>query len=408
MVRKIAFDALKKIIIEQQYANMVLKNIKNDNMSLITNLTYGTLQNYDYCSYQWKEYLKSPVKKEIEILINLAVYQHIFLDNTPDYAIVNETTQIATSLFDGRYKGLINAILRKVINNPTKLIQAHASLSDLSVLYSFKPWILAMWEKQYGTEAMHEFAKSSNQAPSLYCKFNPLNGNQMPNDLQLSETDVEGCFKATSELLHHPALKRGDFIIQDKNAQRVGHFIPITQNQRVLDGCAAPGGKSVSMAIKTNNQSEIIAVDVHAHRVELIDQLIKKTNATCVHTSLGDVREYASKQPEQSFDGVLIDAPCSGLGVLKRKPEIKMFIQPEDIDTLVTLQREILDSVVDIIKVDGWLVYATCTINKKENERQAAYFLSKHPNFIQLDQQFCNPYTTSADGFYMVKFKRIS
>lgn len=163
MIRKIAFDALKKVIIEKQYATMVLKNIKHDNISLITNLMYGTLQHYEYCSFQWKEYTKTPVKKEIEILMNLAVYQWMFVDKAPDYAIVNETTKIANNLFDGRYKGLVNAILRKVMDKPSKVIEPTASLSDLSVLYSFQPWILAMWKKQYGHKQMVEFATSRDR-----------------------------------------------------------------------------------------------------------------------------------------------------------------------------------------------------------------------------------------------------
>lgn len=408
MIRKIAFDALKKIIIEKQYANMVLKNIKHENISLITNLVYGTLQQYDYCTFQWEEYTKTTVKKEIEILLNLAVYQRMFIDKAPDYAVVNETTKIAHTLFDGRYKGLVNAVLRKVMKHPIKVIEPTKDRPQLSTLYSFQEWILAMWEKQYSYDEMIEFASSSNKVPSLYCKLNTLKGDNFPEDLVCRHTEVEGCYQATSELLHHPAFMQGDVLIQDKNAQQVGHFIPIKENERVLDACAAPGGKSVSMAIKTNNTCEIVAMDIHPHRVELIEQLIQKTKATCINPLVGDVVEYASNQPAQSFDGVLIDAPCSGLGVLKRKAEIKMFIKPEDIDALVKLQQEMLDSVVNIIKVNGWLVYATCTINKKENERQAERFLRIHDNYVQVDEKFCNPHTTSADGFYMVKFKRIS
>jgi 16S rRNA (cytosine967-C5)-methyltransferase len=408
MIRKIAFDALKKIIIDKQYANMVLKNIKHDNINLITFLIYGTLQHYDYCTYQWKDYAKTPVKKEIEILLNLAVYQRMFVDKAPDYAIVNETTKIANTLFDGRYKGLVNALLRKAMAQPIRIIEPTASLGELSVLFSFKEWVMTMWKKQYGYEKMIDFATSSNQAPSIYCKLNTLKTSKLPNDLELSETDVKGCYKATSEVLHHPAFITGEILIQDKNAQEVGHFIPIVPFERVLDGCAAPGGKSLSMAIKTNNQCEIVAVDIHPHRVELIQELVTKTNATSIIPLQANIIEYAKTQPTQSFDGVLIDAPCSGLGVLKRKPEIKMFLQPEDIDSLVILQREILDSVTDLIRVNGWLVYATCTLNTKENEKQAAYFIENYPNYVQEDEQFCDPSQTSADGFYMVKFKRIS
>lgn len=408
MIRKQAFDALKKIIIEKQYANQVLKNIKHDNINLITLMIYGTLQQYDYCLFQWKDHIKKPVKKEVEILINLAIYQHLFVDKTPNYAIVNETTKIANTLFDGRYKGLVNAILRKVISQPRKDPQFEDALANLSIMHSFQPWILAMWEKQYGHQSMINFAMSSNQAPAMYCKLNTLKATEFPADLPLQPTDVEGCFLTTSEVLFHPAFLDGQILIQDKSAQQVGHFIPIAKGERILDGCAAPGGKSLSMAIKTNNECDILAVDVHPHRVDLINELVNKTQASSITAIHHDVIEYAKSQPEKSFDGILIDAPCSGLGVLKRKPEIKMFISPSDIDHLVMLQQEILDSVAPLVRKGGWLVYATCTINSKENEKQADYFIKNHPDFIQEEDQFIDPSTTHADGFYMVKFKRIS
>lgn len=408
MIQQVTFDVLKKSIIEKKYANIALKQIDHPNIALITQLVYGTIQNYRFCLYQWEDLIKTHPKKEIEILINLAVYQMFFINKMPDYAIVDESTKIAGKLFDGRYKAFVNAILRKLSTQDLKYPPLTHTIESLAIIHSFPSWILHMWNKQYGEKAMRDFAMISHEPPKIYVKENNLSPFQDLDELSLIPTQVKGCYIAERSILKHVALKEGHVIIQDKNAQQVSHFTPIKAHEKVLDACAAPGGKSISMAIKTEDQCEIVAVDIHPHRVKLIDELIHKTKIKSIRTMIADATDLSAYFSEGSFDGVLVDAPCSGLGVLRRKPDIKLFITPEDLDQIIQLQQDILLSVASLVKVGGWLVYATCTINKKENEKQAMWFLRKHENFVKIEEQFLDPYKTDADGFYMVKFIRIS
>ena len=405
-MRKIAFDVLRKVIIDQKYANVALKNVDHPNVALITQLVYGTLQNYEYCKAHWQPFVSKPLKKDIEILLTLSVYQWIFIDKTPDYAIVNETIEIAKRLFDGRYQKVVNAVLRNVFLQPILSLPFDTN-ENIALMTSFPLWIINLWEKQYGKELMLDFALSSNEASTIYVKENPF-VSLVEDDSHLEKTDVQGCFAVNRTFLSSRAFALGKYIVQDKNAQLVAHFVDAKPNDVILDACAAPGGKSVSMAIKMNNQGKIIALDVFEHRLQLIQQLIRKTKMDSIKPTLQDATKAHETFKEETFDGVLVDAPCSGLGVLKRKPEIKHFIKPSDLDQLVTLQQEILKSVALLVKVGGWLVYSTCTINKKENEKQSEYFLNKFPQYEKIEEKFINPKTSEADGFYMVKYKRTS
>jgi 16S rRNA (cytosine967-C5)-methyltransferase len=408
MEKQIAFNVLRKVMIDQQYANIALKQINHLNIALITQLVYGTIQNYQFCFYQWQHLMKSKPKKEIEILINLAVYQKIFVDKLPDYAIVDEANKIAERLFDGRYKRFVNAILRQTFEQEQRVPPFPDSLDAISINYSFPKWLLAMWQKQYGYNAMRQFIEVSHQPPRLYVKINTLKESIDLKELQLLETDVLGCYLADRSLLKSEAFLNGHVLIQDKNAQQVSLFTPIKPHERVLDACAAPGGKSISMAIKALNQGEIIAVDIHQHRVELIEQLIERTGASMVKPKMADATKLQLEYGLESFDGVLVDAPCSGLGVLRRKPDIKQFIKPDDLDQIIALQQDILANVALLVKVGGWLVYATCTMNTKENEKQTVWFLDNFTQFEKQQEHFLDPSITDADGFYMVKFVRIS
>ena len=395
-------------MIEKQYANIVLKQIKHDNIALITQLVYGTIQNYQFCLYQWQHLAQSKPKKEIEVLINLAIYQKLFVDKLPDYAIVDESNKLSSKLFDGRYKQFVNAILRSTFDQEIHVPPDIESIEGMSIMHSFPKWLLSMWEKQYGYAAMTQFVQASHLPSHLYVKLNQLKAPIDIEKLHLTASDVKGCYIADRQILKSDAFLKGQVIIQDKNAQQVSLFTPIQPFDRVLDACAAPGGKSVSMAIKANNQGEIIALDIHPHRVALIQQLVEKTGTTIVKPIVADATMLGERFSPETFDGVLVDAPCSGLGVLRRKPDIKLFITPQDLDQIILLQQAILMSVAPLVKVGGWLVYATCTMNKKENEKQAQWFLEQFNQFEMQQEQFLDPSITDADGFYMVKFVRIS
>ena len=196
-------------------------------------------------------------------------------------------------------------------------------------------------------------------------------------------------------------------LIQDENSQRVCVFADVKPGEKVLDVCSAPGTKTVQLAAMMQNQGSILALDIHSHRIKLVEQLVEKSGATIISTKVADATNLPVDIKEGMFDTVLIDAPCSGLGVLRRKPDIKMTIQPADLDGIQKLQEAILNESSACVKVGGHLVYATCTINKKENQLQVQSFLSTHPQFELVDQQQYLPHQNDGDGFYMAKLIRV-
>ncbi len=404
-MRKTAFEILRKVLMERQYANLLLKAYDHPNINMITQIVYGTLQNYRYCRYQWEPFIKDSLKPEIEILLSMSVYQHLFLDKTPDYAIVDEANELSKQLYKGAYRKLVNAVLRRTFSSPKRAIEGDFN-QQMAIEHSFDDWLINLWDKQYGRDLMVDFASSSNETPAIYVKENPLIQVEVDQS-DFEPCDVKGCYKVNRFFFESEAFKQGKFFVQDKNAQVVSQFVDAKPGDVILDACAAPGGKSLSMAIKMHNQGKIYALDIYPHKIKLIQDKVKVTQLDSIIALQHDASLAYEIFDDESLDGILVDAPCSGLGVLKRKPEIKHFITPQALDDLVELQRSILKGVALSLKVGGWLVYSTCTMNKKENEYQAKWFLENFNQFEQVDERFLNPKKTCADGFYMVKFMRV-
>jgi 16S rRNA (cytosine967-C5)-methyltransferase len=216
-----------------------------------------------------------------------------------------------------------------------------------------------------------------------------------------------GSLIADPKVVKHDIFTSGKVIIQDENSQRVCVFADVKPNEIVLDVCSAPGTKTVQLAALMQNKGKILAVDIHPHRIKLVDQLVERSGATIISTLVADATNLPSDLKQKMFDTVLIDAPCSGLGVLRRKPDIKMTIMPSDLDGIQKLQESILNESSACVKVGGQLIYATCTINKKENQLQVQSFLSTHPDFELTDQQQFLPHQSDGDGFYMAKLIRV-
>jgi len=413
IAREEAYHILTQVVVHKQYANLLLKNCKGDpvDMPLITRIVYGTLQHYRYLEYQWSDLISKRPPEEIVVLINLSVYQRYMMDKIPPYAIINEAVSIAKKNLKGQYAGLVNAILRQVLTRHSRPIILENKAEQLAIETSHPVWLVHMWRKQLGDEVTEIICHKDNLTPPLFVRVNTLKSDineVMETGLFTVSDESLGSLIADPKVVKHDIFTSGKVIIQDENSQRVCEFAGVKPNEIVLDVCSAPGTKTVQLAAMMQNKGKILAVDIHPHRIKLVDQLVERSGATIISTLVADAANLPSELKQEMFDTVLIDAPCSGLGVLRRKPDIKMTIQPADLDGIQKLQEAILNESSACVKVGGQLIYATCTINKKENQLQVSNFLSTHPQFELIGQQQYLPHQSEGDGFYMAKLIRVS
>ena len=394
------YRALYEVIVHQVYSNLYLKNnlyqVDCKDQALATNIFYGTIQNYSFCQYVWKQYAHYKVSDKIDVLLSMSVYQLIFLDKVPSYAIVNEAIEIAKKE-EQRSKGFVNAILRKI--NKNKINYPENEFNRLSIQYSLPVWLLKMWDKQYGSMQMRNMLPYCNQIMPLYIRYNPN------YTFETTYEHICGTLYKTNlnQIANNQLYKDGKISVQDEGSYQICLFLDIKENMNVLDCCAAPGTKSMAIAEMLHHSGHVDCIELHEHRKELIEKDIQRLSLNNVSCFCQDARDLSSFL---EYDRVLCDVPCSGYGVLSRKPDIKLKMKPEDMDTLIPLQYEILESASKHVKKGGILVYSTCTINKKENEKQIEKFIENHSNYECLEMKTIFP-QKEKDGFYMAKLKRI-
>ena len=323
------------------------------------------------------------------------------MDSIPSYAVIFEAVEIAGK----SEKEFVNAVLRKVQSQGIRKPEGN-TIEELAVLTSHPLWILQLWKAHYGFETMKEIALH-NQEPSLvYGRVNTLKCKktevaQMP-DVRMLEDD---CFFYAGVLQRTELFLKGMVLIQDRHSQKVVRKLDVLPGMQVLDACAAPGTKTQQIACLMKNQGKIVATDLYEARCHLIDELMNRTGVSIVSAKQNDAT-ISGRFAGESFDRILIDAPCSGLGDLSHKPEIRWHLEPTSIDELVRTQEAILDANADYLRVGGILVYSTCTLNRKENEQQIKKFLAKHSDYVLLEEETLFPMIDDADGFYYAKLKR--
>ncbi len=413
--RQKAYELLKEIMINDQYSNLLLRKelsgFNDLDKSFITQIVYGTLQNYRFVRYQWQKFVSDKLEEEISVLLDMTFYQLCFLDKIPAYACIDEAVEISKKVAHQKYTKLVNAVCRRFLRESNQDILVEDEYENLSILYSHPVWLVKMWSKQYGKNVMldllsHNLNKQevSARVNTIKCSMSKLLEDKLFYQTSLSENGV----KYDGNIVQTDAFKKGWIIIQDEASQLVAEFLNPQKNTRILDVCSAPGTKTSHMAAIMENQGEIIACDLHQHRLDLVDQSCLKNGVNIVTIKCLDARFSHENFESESFDSILVDAPCSGLGTIRHKADIKMRILPSDLDEIQRLQKEILSSVVNLLKIGGTLVYSTCTLNKKENEKQIEAFLKENSNYELTDEKLILGYLEETDGFYMAKLKRIA
>mgnify|MGYP004702619225 CR=1 FL=1 len=401
--RELAYEVLVNAIKHRSYINLQLKGVQHPDMAFVNALVYGVMQNSLQLQHLFHPFATKQIDVEIDVICMISGYQKHYMRQIPDYAIKAEALKLCDKHVPYAKK-FVNAMLERIFKATLTKAINHEDIQGLSLETSFQPWILKMWQSHYGAKFAYDFATFSNTPSDL---FGFVHYDLKEKLKDYGEPMGEWAFKADKTIIQHPDFLSKKVFIADIHAQKVGFNTPIKPNDRVLDACGAPGGKSLMMAMKVKDKADIVCADIAPHRLALVNQTLRLAQINSVTTQVLDATQTHEFYPPNSFDGILVDAPCSGLGVLRRKPEIKMFITPQDIDNLVKTQAEILNSCALCVKPQGWLVYSTCTLNKKENEKQIESFLTLHEDFICESIMPFDSFSTGGDGFFMATLRKI-
>ena len=415
MARIHAYRILNQYFEDESFLNIALNEelkkseLKREDKDLCTTIVYGTIQNLLAIQYQLQPYIKGKrVKKKIKTLLYLSLYQLMYLDKIPEYAVINEAVNIAKKQGYQTSK-FVNAVLRNFVRNERRSLEGLDELERISIETSHPLWMVKMFNKQYGLEKTKKICLEDNTPPTRSGRVNTLKASK-------EELLKEGCFKegtlSKDALLYDKGnlaltsyFKEGKVTIQDESSQLVARLLDPQKTDYVLDMCSAPGSKTTHLSALMENQGKIEAYDLYEHKVKLVEYNLRRLGVKNVHMQAGDSTKLKEVYSEKTFDRILLDAPCSGFGVLKRKPEIK-YHDSSIMDGLVSLQELLLENAYYLLKNDGTMVYSTCTINKKENELMIQKFIEKHPDMEVIKQRTILNYEYHTDGFFMCKMKK--
>jgi len=412
--RKVAVTALLKIERDAAYSNITLNSVFKElelssaDKALVSALVYGVLDRKITLDYVLSRFMKTPLKKTAPYTLTVlrtALYQIMYMDKIPQSAAVNEAVKLIKNSKESRNSGFVNAVLRAALR-ADNLLPEGESLEALSVRFSCPEFIVKSFLKDYGVENTKNLLKESLETPPLTIRVNTaktdaatLKEKLSENNIDFCETEIDNCliFKKGFDISSNPLYKDGLFYAQDKASQTAVKVLAPEENQRVLDMCAAPGGKSFTMANLMKNSGEIVACDLYEARVKLIADSAKRLGLDIIKPTVNDATQYNEKLGE--FDCILCDVPCSGLGVLRRKPEIK-YKNEFDFTALEDIQYQILCNAVKYLKKGGKILYSTCTLRCAENENIVNRFQKEHTGFEKVYEHTFMPHIDNTDGFY--------
>ena len=428
-VKQVAINLISQVD-KGAYSNIALNetfktlNINSKEKAFMTEIFYGVLRNKKFLDYIIEKNTKEIKKEWIRNLLRISIYQITFMDSD-NKGIVWEATELAKK-YSIAISKFINGTLRNYLRNKDSELKNLADEKNYEVLYSIPKWFYNILEKQYRNENLKQAITSLKKVPYLSVRVNKLKYTEKEFEEFLKEKDIQIIKKVDTVyyvnsglIINSEEFKTGKIIAQDASSYLAAKNLGAMPNELVLDICAAPGGKTAVLAENMENRGEIIAIDIHQHKIKLIDTNMKKLGIDIVKATVMDARNV-NKQGRK-FDKILVDVPCSGYGVIRKKPEILYSKNRENIEELAKLQLEILNSAADILKDGGELIYSTCTITDEENTNNIEKFLKEREEFkveklyipknVSGDYDslggFCINYKEEImDNFYIIKLKK--
>ena len=426
--REIILETLLSITRDGQYSHIALKNVLDTYQYLdkkerafITRVVDGTLERMielDYIINQFSKVKVNKMKPVIRTIMRSSVYQMKYMDSVPDSAVCNEAVKLSVKKGFVNLKGFVNGVLRNIsrglseISYPSKETNA---AEYISVKYSLPMWFVEQWMKEYDLETIERMGEEflKEKPTSIRCNLNQISREELKKELEAEGVKVE----VVDELPYALAIsgydylgklksfQRGVFSVQDLSSMQVAHWASPKKDDQIIDVCAAPGGKSIHLAEMLAGTGNVQARDLTEYKVGLIQENIYRSGLTNIEAIVWDATVLDEKAKEKA-DIVIADLPCSGLGVLGKKTDLKYKMTEAMQSDLVKLQREILSVVFSYVKPGGKLLYSTCTIHKGENEENTAWFLKNHPEFRLVKEKQMLPGISGGDGFYIAMLEK--
>ena len=344
------------------------------------------------------------------------MYQIFFLDRVPNSAAVNESVELAKKINIGSGK-FVNAVLRNAVREPEKAKFPTNDTAEAVALSMFHPqWLIERWIEQFGIEQTKEICLADNKEPPLTLRVNALKTSRVEVLESLKSQNIvarpstlttEGIIvdSGAGSLDNLAILQQGFCQVQDESSMLVAHELDPQPGEFIIDCCAAPGGKATHIAELMKNSGQILAFDIHEHKIKQIKSNAARLGIKIIKPILLDAREIGSKFKDKA-DRVLVDAPCSGLGVLRRKADLRWKKTPAELKALPPLQLEILNSAAQALKQGGILIYSTCTLEHEENEGVINKFINNHSNFKLKNMKTLLPHIDGTDGFFIAKLQK--
>ena len=442
--RELAVEILLKVETRKAYADILLDHslktaiLSARDRALLTQLVYGTLRWRGKLDWSLSRLLRRPLADMdgyLRNLLRLTLYQTLFLDKVPDYAAVHEGVELAKRYGGTRAGGLVNAVARRLLREKEHLANPDPEADvvlRLSVSWSHPDWLVRRWLGYFGERDTEALLQANNEEPSLVLRVNRLKGDREALIEKLRAAGLDAApalwspqaiyLRMASPVDQLPGFQEGLFLIQGEASQLVGFLLDPKPGERILDGCAAPGGKATHLAELMEDRGEIAATDISARGLEKLKQNVRRLALTSVRPVQADVSRQLTGVLALPYDRILADVPCSGLGTLRSHPEAKWQREENDIERLGQLQKKILNQLSSYLKAGGTLVYATCTLTREENEQVVEDFLHRHKEFVlenaaeflpeDARQMLCGnyllalPHKHGTDGFFAARMRK--
>ena len=431
--RIVAFRALERCEKDHAWSAVTLDSLLREtelparDAALATRMFLGVLQNETYLDHYLDLFCRTRTEPALRAVLRLGAYQLLFLDKIPAHAAVSETVELCRSVRLDRGASLVNAVLRRLSENKDRLppIPGEGSASFLAIRYSHPLWLAERLMREQGYHQTEAFFRANNETAPLCIQLNRLRVSTADYLRSLDRLGISyrifpelpGCLELDGgKVTALPGFEEGLFYVQDRAARIAVHAAGVMPGMRILDACAAPGGKSMAAVLDARGDCRLIGCDLHEKKLRLILSSAKRLGLEdCLDTLAADARSFRPEW-ESSFDVVLADVPCSGLGVIRKRPEIRRKGE-EELQALPQIQGAILDNLCRYVKPGGVLLYSTCTVLQAENRDQLSSFLQKHPDFSAEDFSVGGihsadgcysfwPQIDGTDGFFAAKLRR--
>lgn len=443
--REIAIKILLDVFQNGAYNNIALRNyfknvdLNKQQKAFITDIVNGTLRNLIYIDFVIDTYSKTKTKKMKPVILNvlrISLYQIYFMDKVPEHAICNSAVNIVKKYKLEGLTGFVNGVLRTVIKNKEiDLLKDLNKIDYLAVKYSYDKWIIQYWLSEYSYEEVEQMCIANNNRKKVTLCLNTNLGSkkEIIEKLKNEGVEIENGYLCenslnilkSDDIAKLTAFQEGLFHVMGESSQYAIDVLNPKENSRILDLCSAPGGKSFYASYKMNNTGEIVCCDIHEHKIKLIEDSVDRLKLKNIKVKINDATKLNSDFVEK-FDYVMVDAPCSGLGIVGKRPEIKYTKTFDDIQELANLQKDILKNAIKYLNEDGVLLYSTCAISKRENILNVNWILENSD--LKLDDlndfKFCKnkkskdydlnvieilpTVENNMDGFFVAKFSKKS